>query len=481
MNDILKNARDSGIENQIKKVRDPYSRSLINEAYTNYLNCSYRSAQVSVWTAITYDMYAKVVELYELGETRVNDFHKRAKSAFEKNDDGESVGVINRDLLNDALKDLDIISMNEIAELKLIKNKRNLCVHPSPFSEQVIYDPKPETVKSNIVEALDLLLVQAPLQGSNIEELFGRDIVGISFPTDEEKIRTRIRERYVKRIRDNAIVRIIKCIISLIFGEEREIHSDKVSIFAVALSEISKLKPEIFNSTMPNLLRARIDQCHFNSVKLNVENRPLISLCTLFKYNQSLWNFLNPSDKDQIYQLVETGDSTNLREYGAFDAISVPELGDKLLNRLESVDDDEKYEIISSCLDPKLVKMILKLYTQSSNFRDTQKYGENLIAPHSIYFDQSSLQIFLSSVQTTPQILEADNTATIVFQVFENTRGLLPSTRKSWKKFVRSVLKDSEKGKEIYLDIQAQISNQNFLSIANLNFVNTLLKFSSRK
>ena len=69
-------------------VRDAESRRLVNEAITAYRGGALRSALISTWIAVAYDIVAKARELAAQGEAAPKEFVDRLDNAIKNNDKG---------------------------------------------------------------------------------------------------------------------------------------------------------------------------------------------------------------------------------------------------------------------------------------------------------------------------------------------------------------------------------------------------------
>ena len=280
----------SDIDSLVLEARDPESRRLIGEAITAYRGGASRSALISTWIAVAYDIIAKVRELAGQGEAAPRDFVKKLDTAIAKNELRQLQNIESR-LLDSAYNDLDLLAPHEHMSLKRLQEDRNLCAHPAFVEEDQLFQPSPELVRSHIVHALQHLLTRAPLQGKSALDRFAADILGTVFPVKPEEISTYVRSRYLDRAKDVLIVNLVKTIIAAPFGEDRARFSGKVKVLATVLQEIANSKTAIYDSMMPKFVDKKIKQIH---------DDVLLSICPFLERDVRIWDWMDVSDRTRL-------------------------------------------------------------------------------------------------------------------------------------------------------------------------------------
>jgi hypothetical protein len=87
------------------------------------------------------------------------------------------------------------------SQLNRLREDRHLCAHPAYSAEAELFEPSPELVRLHLVNAIDLVLAQGPLQGKAILEQFDLDVQSGGFPNDHAKILDYVKQRYLLRVR----------------------------------------------------------------------------------------------------------------------------------------------------------------------------------------------------------------------------------------------------------------------------------------
>lgn len=407
-------------------VRDRESRRLIAEAITAYRGGALRSAIISTWIAVSFDIISKARELAAQGEAAPKAFVKDLDLAIA-NHDIKKMQAIESDLLNVANDQLQLFAPHEFEALERLQRDRNLCAHPAFIVEDELYQPSLELVRSHIVHALQHLLLHAPLQGKSAIARFDVDITSLSFPTNSEDIGTYIRSRYLDRAKDVLVTNLIKALISAPFGDERARFAGRSRLLAMTLGEIAKAKTSIYDATVPSYVAQKFD---------TVEDDVLLSICTFLEIDPRIWEWLSEPVRLRVKRLLETADVEALKAHAAFDGFVIPELSEILLDRFDGFDSNTQTSIISEHPKRELVRPGIEIYSQAGGYRIAEAWGQSIILSLTPFLTADDIRVLLEAVQENGQIWCAGGTPDILDAVFDSTRHLLPETRPYWQAFV---------------------------------------------
>lgn len=420
----------SDIDSLALAVRDPESRRLIGEAITAYRGGALRSAIISTWIAVAYDIIAKTRELAVQGEPAPGDFVKELDTAITKNDKS-TLQKIEGNLLDKAHKDLQLLAPHEHDALLRLKTDRHLCAHPAFVTEDELYQPTPELVRAHIIHALQHLLVHAPLQGKSAIARFEADLLSPAFPATADEIGTFMRGKYLDYAKDVLVVNLIKAIMSAPFGAERDKYTGRIQTLALVLREISKAKTAIYDSVMPGCVAEKCGQ---------LREDMLLTICPFIGSDPRIWDWLKEPDRIRIREMLTKASIEDLEASTAFDVLVIPDLASVLLARVEDFDQATKINLISEHPRPELVELAIGVYASASSFREATMLGWSVILVAE-FFEPRHVEILLKTVQENDQIWQAYRTPGLLGQVFEMTKPLLPETRAHWQAFVDSQVK----------------------------------------
>jgi hypothetical protein len=407
-------------------VRDRESRRLIDEAITAYRGGALRSALMSTWIAVAYDLISKVRELAALSDPAATAFVVEIDHAINAKDTKKFQNIEN-DLLNKVGNDLQLLAPHEYTAFTRLHDDRHLCAHPAFIAEDELYQPTPELVRAHIAHALQYLLVHAPLQGKSAIERFFVDLMNPSFPLTGDEIGVFVRARYLDRAKEVLVVNLIKAVVSAPFGSERAQYVSRTRTLAITLREILKAKTAIYDHVMPAYIAEKIERAQSES---------LLSICPFLDNDSRIWNWLKISDQMRIKRLLESADVQSLKSNAAFDAIVIPELSAIILNRLKDFDLPTTISIISEHPRAELVKPAIDTFRAARNYRDAESRGYSIIKPISKFFAPTDIENLLDAVTGNDQIWAAGQIPGILEYVFDITRELLPQTQQYWQAFV---------------------------------------------
>lgn len=407
-------------------VRDRESRRLIAEAITAYRGGALRSAIMSTWIAVAFDIIAKARELAAQDEAAPKAFVQELDLAIA-NRDIRKMQTIETDLLKIANDQLQLFAPHEVDALERLQRDRNLCAHPAFIVEDELYQPSLELVRSHIVHALQHLLVHAPLQGKSAIARFDADVVSPSFPTNCDDIGTYIRAKYLDRAKDVLVTNLIKALISAPFGDERARFTGRSRLLAMTLREIAKAKTAIYDAIVPGYIARKFDA---------VGDDVLLTICPFLENDTRIWAWLSEPVRLRIKQLLQTADIETLKAHAAFDGFVVPVLSEILLARFDGFDRNTQISIISEHPKRELVGPGIKIYSAAGSYRTAEAWGQSIILSLTPFFGADDITVLLEAVRENGQIWDASGTPSVLESVFDGTRKLLPETRLTWQEFV---------------------------------------------
>lgn len=411
-------------------VRDKESRRLIAEAITAYRGGALRSAIMSTWIAVAFDIIAKARELAAQGEAAPKVFVQDLDLAIT-NRDIKKMQAIETDLLKIANDQLLLFAPHELGALERLQRDRNLCAHPAFIVEDELYQPSLELVRSHIVHALQYLLIHAPLQGKSAIARFEADVESPSFPTNCDDIGTYIRAKYLDRAKDVLVTNLIKALISAPFGDERARFSGRSHLLAMTLREIAKTKTAIYDVIVPSYIARKFD---------TVDDDVLLTICPFIENDTRIWDWLSEPAQLRIKQLLQTADVETLKSHAAFDGFIVPALSEILLARFDGFDHTTKVSIISEHPKRELVGPGIEIYSQAGGYRTAEAWGQSIVLSLIPYLVADDIRVLLDAVRQNGQIWRAGGTPAILNAVYDGTRHLIAETRPYWQAFVDDMI-----------------------------------------
>ncbi|HGL5790854.1 TPA: hypothetical protein ACKFQQ_001312 [Klebsiella variicola] len=209
------------LDEQAILCRDPISKKYLVEAISCYKTGAFRSAIVTIWIAIVFDLINKTRELSIAGDKAAEEIINKFDDLREKNDISSSL-KFERDILSLAKERLEIISHIEYIDLERIQQDRNRCAHPSMLNDNDIFSPSGELVRNHIVVAVQYLLRYPPAQGKAALSKILSEIDSDYFPEKPEEIKTTLNKTPLFRARETLIKSVIIVLIKNTLKDEKK-------------------------------------------------------------------------------------------------------------------------------------------------------------------------------------------------------------------------------------------------------------------
>jgi hypothetical protein len=178
--------RLTDLDELLLKCRDPQSKVFLAEAIACYRTGAYRSAIISTWIAVVFDLISKLKDLALTGDIEA----QKAINAIEQmylKDDITSALRFEREILKSAREKFQLFSFVEEEDLKRLFVDRNRCAHPSLRSLEEPYQPSGELVRSHIYNAVVTLLQYPPVQGRQALQSILETIKSDAFPIQVDR------------------------------------------------------------------------------------------------------------------------------------------------------------------------------------------------------------------------------------------------------------------------------------------------------
>ncbi|WP_156414547.1 hypothetical protein [Bacillus sp. G1(2015b)] len=198
------------IEQSAENIYHPKTREYFNEVLQSYVNGSYRSAVVMLYSVVMSDLIYKLKDLKELYDDDT------AKSILEKiegeqkknpSNPGSWEAVLIEEVKTRTLL-LEPIDKISIDSLRL---HRHLSAHPVLTQQDLLSTPNQETVRALIRNMLEGLLVKNPVMSKKVFDMIVEDLSQHkNFFTEDSALEGYIESRYLKNTNEQMINAIFK-------------------------------------------------------------------------------------------------------------------------------------------------------------------------------------------------------------------------------------------------------------------------------
>lgn len=422
----MKEVRLTDLDELALTVRDKIARSYILEAIDAYRGGAYRSAIVSTWISVNFDIISKIRELSNQGDQNAKTFIDKLDQAISSKQI-KSLQNIEEQLLEKAKKDFEFLSNQEFSDLFQLKQDRNLCAHPAFVTEEILFEPEPERVRMHIVHAVKYLLQHRPVQGKSAIERIVRDIKTNSFPVTLNMASLFLNSKYLDHAKKSLIENLILLLLkATLRGDISELPLTYSRQMILTLRAISHRHPDIYEEQV----KAKIP-----TIGESLEEDCLPNTFQLLEADPRCWNWLDESTKVRLKELLRVSlDKPSIRNF-AFGAMRVNDLKLVIIEAFNKLSSEMQISIIKMTPQPEFTAQAIALYSEASSYRHAESLGKSVILPMSNFFSVTDVQNILKVVEENNQIYDASGTPVILSELFEKTKQYLPELCESWKSF----------------------------------------------
>jgi hypothetical protein len=423
-------------------VRDTESKRLTQEAVTAYQAGAYRAAILSIWVAVCADIISKLKELAIGGDAAATTESKNVETWIQTHD-LKKLQQYENGLVELACDKFEMLLPHEATDLARLRDDRHLCAHPAFVSDEALFSPTPELARTHIAHAILHLLSRPPVQGKQLIARFDRDLLGGSIPRNQDEIELVLRQNYVARAKVGAVVSLIKSLARALVGVEAEKYKGKEQHIALSLAAIGRISPGSFEEHLPPLI---------NKLGRELGDTAILAVCRYIDAEPRIWNWLGEAGQTRILAKIDNLSVKELAVGGAFKARHIEVVGMRLLTKLKGENPDVREHFISRAPCLAFVSEALNLYGNSETFAEAERFGAKLILPHAKYLQSDDLARLNKIIRKNKydQILNSSETATILTQVFDETRHLLPGSSEHWSAISDYVVEKKAAGEYAY-------------------------------
>jgi hypothetical protein len=283
----------SDLDELVLKCRDEKAKSYIKESVSCYKSGAFRSAIVSTWIAVSFDIIDKLKDLSLAGdkeaELQLEEFEKARKAG-----DIASSLKFERDILQKARDKLELISHIEFIDLERLQQDRNRCAHPSMTSDGEIFNPSAELARVHIRSAVEYLLQFPPAQGKYALESLISEVKSEYFPTNLSKAVTALRNSPLFKARESLTRNFVVVLLKRLLKEK--IDYKEGWRISSALNAIEEIHKEIYVDTLKTKLS--------NIIRTLSDNELFKTFIVIQRLTES-WEYLESDVKQKLESYVE--------------------------------------------------------------------------------------------------------------------------------------------------------------------------------
>ncbi|MUT73277.1 hypothetical protein [Stutzerimonas frequens] len=430
----------SNLDELIQNVRNIHAKNYLNESIAAYRTGAYRASLITTWIAVCVDIIEKIREL-SLGEDPSAKKWEQALDKIQSNDP-KAMLEFERNLLNIACEELQLISSIEKSHLERLKDDRNICAHPTFSDDGSQFSPPAELALAYIVQSANYLLVHAPVKGKVIVQRLYELINETSFPEEEEKAFTLLSsENNLGRVKGSGVRNLVILILKRIFRDEKGISTEQLARFSSSLSAIQRLYPEIYEEVVSNKLAGMLSEANDTRLKRIF---PFLNL------RNDLWSKVGHAEKIRIEGLINAMSPEELSKYQVAKlAEKNADIRNQLFGKIDRLSDVDKAKVIAAFPSVVFKDRSIYLFSRSLSFDSAEFRGNHLLLPISSTFNDRDLEsVFEGALENSGsygfnQILNAGAIGAFFSGLYTETKAAPLNHRVLWSDFWEKL---SEKG-----------------------------------
>lgn len=355
----------SDLDELVLKCRDQKAKSYIKEAVACYKAGAFRSAIVSTWIAVSFDILDKLKELSLAGD-------KEAEKQIEAFEKARRIGDIanslkfERDILTICRDKLELISPVEFIDLDRLQEDRNRCAHPSMTADGEVFNPSAELARMHIRSAVEHLLQYPPAQGKYALDSLTSEVESEYFPTDIKKAVIAFENSPLKKARESLIRNFAVVLLKIMINDAKDFK--EIFRISTALNAIGIIHRETYRNTLTEKL---------SNIVRSLEAEKLDRIIPLISHVEDSWPHLEADVRQKFQSYVENLPKDKLDDIDVF--LSIEDLQKFAEKRLRTATRAELDEPLFFIIPLQVSDRIIELYSESRNFDQANSFASTVI------------------------------------------------------------------------------------------------------
>lgn len=420
----------------LTRIRNPQSKVYFLDAVKAYKAGALRGALTSAWVALIYDLIAKYRELSAMDDAAATDFIRLWDSATATGDIRKLL-QLEGGILEDATANTQVVNRIARTHLERLREDRHLCAHPAFSAEADLFEPSPELVRLHLVNAVDLVLSQEPLQGKAIFDLYDIDVQSSGFPTTIERILDYVEQRYLVRVRPQNVRNfgtvLAKSLLRGVPAQWEPLHRKIVPSLVAVRDRAAPAWPNI-STAIVRLLD-----------NLDPPNRPrAIAFIAAFP---DFWPLLQEPTRTALQATVDNADPATLVDYRILVGVTVPQFRAALLLLIAGLSRERLADAVAYQPLAELWPRAVEAYQGSGSFRGSETNFSGLISPFAGRLSSQQLDQLLNAVVDNGQNWDAAETETFLLGVLRNATPADQPTHDARNRFYQHVRRNGRTDK----------------------------------
>lgn len=412
----------------LTRIRHPQSKVYFLDAVKAYKAGALRGALTSAWVALVYDLIAKYRELSAIGDAAATTFLLSWDNATNSGDIPKLL-QLEGTILQDATVNTQVVNRIARTHLDRLREDRHLCAHPAFSAAADLFEPSPELVRLHLVNAVDLVLSQEPLQGKAIFDLYDVDVQSPGFPTAHERILDYVEQRYLARVRT------------------QNVHNFGVVLAKSILKGVPPQWEALHRKIIPSLVAVRERAGHaWQDISLaiirlidNLEPHNRHRAIAFIAAFPDFWQQLQDATRTALLATIENADPAAITNYRVLTGVSVPQFRAALLALIADFTRQQLADAIASQPLADLWPKAVEKYRDSGSWRGSEANFLDLITPFAGSLSQQQFDQLLDAVMANGQNWDAAETDALLLAMLRNAVPADLPTHDARNRFYQSI------------------------------------------
>ncbi len=395
----------SDLDELVLKCRDQKAKSYIREAVACYKAGAFRSAIVSTWIAVSFDILDKLKELSLAGD-------KEAERQIESFDKARRIGDVanslkfEREILVVCRDKLELISHVEFIDLNRLQEDRNRCAHPSMASDGEVFNPSAELARMHIRSAVEHLLQYPPAQGKYALDSLTSEVESEYFPTDVKKAVVAFESSPLNKARDSLIRNFTIVLLKKLINDAKDYK--EIYRISTALNAIEVIHRELYRKILTEKL---------SSIVRSLAVEKLDRVIPLIRHVEDSWFYLEADIRQKIQTYVENLPKEEIENIDIF--LSIQGLKSFAEKRLKKATRTELDEAIFFVIPLQVSDRIIELYSESRNFDQANNFASTVIR-YATDYSKEQIQKIISVCGDNDQIKHSFDVGSVINSIRKN-------------------------------------------------------------
>lgn len=230
---------DYSIDYGYENIKHTKTKEYFSEVMQSYVNGSYRSAVVMLYSVVISDLIYKLKDLKDIYEDKkaieILGLVEKRQKQNPKSSEWEVF------LIEEVIKKTALLESIDQVNLEHLRSQRHLSAHPVLNAEDLLSTPNKETVRALMRSMLEGLLTKGAVMGTEIFDQFINDLANHNnYFINIENLEKFLEARYFKNIHDRVIIKIFRSLWSITFKVQDENSTKNRNINYLALKIIYK-------------------------------------------------------------------------------------------------------------------------------------------------------------------------------------------------------------------------------------------------